>query len=110
MDEQFIPSVPHPGGPGWLGSYVSVETVSDGRGHHHTAVMDKLPLSVVDEVGRLRAHAVRETGDIFPSALPEASLTRVRELVSRTLDVLGVRWRVSHTEVKLSRRARRLSR
>lgn len=99
--EQLIPRGSHPSGASWLADYVSVETVSDGSTHHHVAVFDKLPLSVSYRPGSPREHAVRETGDVFPSRLPAAILRSVGALVTRALDALDVRYRVSHTELRV---------
>src|SRR6266516_325487 len=102
MYEQFIPPGSHPSGAGWLADYVSVETVSDGTTHHHVSVFDKLPISVAEHPRSLRPFDVRETGDVVPSRLPRPALASVLAVATKALDALGIRWRVSHTELRVS--------
>lgn len=99
--EQLIPHGEHPSGVPWLGDYVSVETISDGDGHDCVAVFDKQRLAIGRAgEGRLEVH---ETGDVLPSRLPDRIRRTVVDLTRRALDSLGVRWRVTHTEVKVTR-------
>jgi hypothetical protein len=92
----------HPSGVPWLGGFVSVETVSVGHRRRHLAVFDKTPAAVVFRTGQDGADAVRMTGDITPSQLPDEVRNRVLDLTTRALDALGVRWRVTHTELWVS--------
>jgi hypothetical protein len=98
--EPVIPRGHHPSGHPWLGDHVSVETVSDARTHRHVAVLAKAPLSVSRTDGAGRDFAVRETGDVFPSLLPPPVHREVLRKTSAALDALGVRWRVTHTELR----------
>lgn len=98
--EGMIPRAEHPSYNPWLADYVSVETLTgpDGR-HRHVAIFDKLPLSMAAEASPF---AVRETGDVLPSRLPAAVRVAALTTVSAALDALGVRSRVSHTELRVS--------
>ena len=98
--EQLVSAGPHPSGVAWLADYVSVETVSDATGHHSVAVFDKLPVAVA---GAGHRFDVRETGDLLPSRLPDPIRRAVVQLTGRVLACLGVRWRVTHTELKVTR-------
>ncbi|AEV87075.1 carbamoyl-phosphate synthase large chain [Actinoplanes sp. SE50] len=82
----------HPGG-GWLGDYVSVESVALGAGRYrHFAVTDRLPLT----------WPLRETGMVSPTQLPADLLDRVLALAGAALAALGVEHGVTHTEIKLT--------
>jgi biotin carboxylase len=98
--EQFITRGEHPSGRGWIGDHVSVETISDGHGRQHVAVFDKTPLSISYAQGPGRDYMVRETGDVYPSVLPDDVREKVFEKTSAALDALGVCWRVTHTELR----------
>ncbi|MFD6880237.1 MULTISPECIES: acetyl-CoA carboxylase biotin carboxylase subunit family protein [unclassified Streptomyces] len=100
--ESRIPAAPHPAGTAWLGSLISVETANVGARRVHLGVLDKLPVAVGRREGVEGADAVNVQGDILPSALPNALLDRARELTGRALDALGVRDRVTHTELLLT--------
>jgi hypothetical protein len=99
--EQFIPRGSHPSGVSWLADYVSVETVTVGSVHHHVAVFDKLPISVSDHPDSPPSVIIRETGDVYPSRLTPSMLRLVLDLTSQALDALGIRWRASHTELRV---------
>lgn len=75
-----------------LAPFVSVETVSVGTERVHFACTDKLPL--------VRKHL--ETGHVMPSGRDAEALQVIRGLVTRALDALDVRDRVTHTEVGLT--------
>ncbi|WP_327178629.1 ATP-grasp domain-containing protein [Streptomyces sp. NBC_01335] len=100
--ETRIPAAPHPSGTPWLGSLISVETVSAGSRRVHLGVLDKLPVAVGRHEGPDGTDAVNVQGDILPSALPAGLLDRARELTGRVLDALEVRDRVTHTELLLT--------
>ncbi|GHG02032.1 acetyl-CoA carboxylase biotin carboxylase subunit family protein [Streptomyces filamentosus] len=100
--ETRIPAAPHPAGTPWLGSLVSVETVSAGTRRIHLGVLDKLPVAVGRHEGPEGTDAVNVQGDILPSVLPADLLDRARDLTGRALDALGVRDRVTHTELLLT--------
>jgi biotin carboxylase len=74
------------------GDHVSVEYVSFEGEHQHIVTLGKFPL----------ATPFRETGDFHPSTLDATTLTQVQALVARSLDALGVRYGVTHTEVKFT--------
>jgi hypothetical protein len=100
--EELIPFAAHPSGVAWLAGYVSVETASGAAGHRHVAVFDKVPVAVAASPGSLLSHAVRETGDVLPTRLPGPVLAGALATTSRALDALGVRRRVTHTELALT--------
>ncbi|MFI5993958.1 acetyl-CoA carboxylase biotin carboxylase subunit family protein [Streptomyces sp. NPDC051362] len=100
--ETWLPQGAHPVRPDWLGNFVSVETVSTGDEHHAVAVFDKSPIVVVRHGGREGADAVSVTGDIVPSQLPRIQQDAICAHVRYCLETLGVRWRVTHTEVQLT--------
>ncbi|MET7426149.1 hypothetical protein [Dactylosporangium sp. NPDC005555] len=99
--ETRIPDGAHPSGVGWLGDFVSVETINTDR-HRHVAVVDKLGPSLVKHCGADGADSLNEVGDLVPSRLPGDMLAEVLDYTSRCLDALGVTWRVTHSEVKLT--------
>jgi hypothetical protein len=96
MREEFVVEEMLIGSPRWTGpqwgDHVSVEHVSFEGEHQHLATLGKFPL----------ATPFRETGDFHPSTLGAAELARVHDLVARSLDALGVRYGVTHTEVKFT--------
>ena len=76
----------------WLADYISVETaVADGQ-VAHLGVTGRLPL----------AAPARETGLIFPIALPDGLASSVLGLTSAAIDVLEIRNGLCHTEIKLT--------
>ncbi|MFC9931833.1 acetyl-CoA carboxylase biotin carboxylase subunit family protein [Streptomyces sp. NPDC127190] len=100
--ETRIPAAPHPAGTPWLGSLISVETVSVATRRTHLGILDKLPVAVGRREGPEGTDAVNVQGDILPSVLPAPLLDHARELTGRALDALGVRDRVTHTELLLT--------
>ncbi|MBR7834922.1 hypothetical protein KDL01_16735 [Actinospica durhamensis] len=100
--EQLIPTGRHPSGVEWLADHVSVETVSTAAGRHHVAVFDKLPVSITPGGGPDGCNAVSTTGSLGPSRLPEERRKAVLDCVDHALDALGVTWRVTHTEVRVT--------
>jgi hypothetical protein len=99
--ETRIPDGKHPSGNDWLGDYVSVETINTDQ-HNHVAVVDKLQPSLAKHEGADGADSLNETGDLIPSRLSGINLAEVLDYTSRCLDALGVTWRVTHAEVKLT--------
>ncbi|MER6738264.1 ATP-grasp domain-containing protein [Streptomyces puniciscabiei] len=99
--ETRIPPAAHPSGVGWLGDFVSVETASAGTDRRHLAVFDKAPVSIVARAGHDGADAVDVTGDVTPSRLPAPAYRAVLDATSAALDALGVRDRVTHTELRV---------
>jgi hypothetical protein len=101
--ERFIPRGTHPAGAEWLADYVSVETVTDARGEHrHVGILDKLPLSVVAPPAGEHGPSICESGSVYPSRLDPATVQTAVRTVERALDALGVRSRVTHTELRVS--------
>ncbi|MEW1890332.1 hypothetical protein [Streptomyces sp. NBC_00523] len=92
--ERFIPNGSHPSGVPWLADYVSVDTVSVADARHHVAVVDKLPLHI--------CQGITETGDVYPSRLQAADRARVLAATDRALAALGVRDRLTHTELRVT--------
>ncbi|MFD7460675.1 MULTISPECIES: ATP-grasp domain-containing protein [unclassified Streptomyces] len=80
-----VPSAPY-------GDYVSVESVCTPQGVRHLAVTGKFPL----------LKPFRELGSFWPSHLPADVLEEVTDLTTRALDALGVRYGITHTELKLT--------
>jgi biotin carboxylase len=81
-----------PGHPDWYASYLSVESVVSGGRTSHVALCGRFPL----------AEPFRETGNFIPAILPPSLQPEVLGLVDRTVDALGIRDAVIHTEVKLT--------
>lgn len=100
--EEMIPTGRHPSGIPWLADYVSVETASAGSTRRHLAILDKLPVSVTRRAGADGADLVCVTGDVYPSTLPVELVSLALSTVDQILDVLGVRSRMTHTELKLT--------
>ncbi|MBQ0988754.1 hypothetical protein KBX08_01425 [Micromonospora sp. H61] len=76
---------------------ISVLTVNEHRAHHHLGLWDNIATGAPFGVdSRLAATVTR------PTRLPEHQRTVLTRFVSRCLDVLGVRWRVAHTELALT--------
>lgn len=75
-----------------MAPFVSVETMSVGRQRVHFACTDKLPL----------LHGHLETGHVMPSGREVELVRMVGGLVTRALDALDVRDRITHTEVGLT--------
>ena len=100
--EELLAPGAHPSGVPWLAGYVSVETVSGASGHRHVAVFDKVPVAPVPAADAPLGHAIRETGDLLPSRLPHAARSAVLAAATSALDALGVRRRVTHTELAVS--------
>jgi biotin carboxylase len=92
----------HPAKSIVLADFVSVETVNTDNTRHHVAIFDKTPVEITHRAANDGADAIQVTGDITPSRLPAHDREAVTRLVSRALAVLGVRWRITHTEVKLT--------
>lgn len=82
---QGVPSAP-------FGDYVSVESVCTPQGVRHLAVTGKFPL----------LEPFREIGSYWPSHLPADVLEEVTDLTTRALNALGVRFGLTHTELKLT--------
>jgi biotin carboxylase len=100
--ESMLPNGRHPSGVGTLADFVSVETFSTGDEHRHVALFDKKPISWVPRKAPEGADAVSVSGDLTPSRLPDADREAVLSYTTRCLKALGVRWRVTHTEIKLT--------
>ena len=100
--ESCITMAQHPSGAEHLAGYVSVESVITGDARHHVAVFDKIPVVVGHRKGTDGSDSVSVAGDFFPSRLDSTYRDKVIDAVDRTLESLGVRWRVTHTEVALA--------
>jgi hypothetical protein len=99
--ENMLADGVHSGGTDWLADFVSVETICTDE-LRHVAVFDKSPVTVIRRAGSEGSDIVSVTGDVTPSRLPPAAAAEVLAYVSASLSALGVRWRVTHTEVKLT--------
>jgi biotin carboxylase len=100
--ETLIPSSAHPSGIPWLADYVSVETVNAANMRSHVAIFDKTPINVTPRAGTDGSDIVAETGDVTPSRLPPDMRDLALERTSAALDALDVRWRVTHTELRIT--------
>jgi biotin carboxylase len=80
------------GGDGWLGPFVSIDTASLGAERHHFGMFDKMPL----------ARGYLETGHIGPTTISPDRARSIIAVVESALDALGVRDRITHTEVRLT--------
>jgi biotin carboxylase len=89
--EECLQHGPHPTVPA-LADYLSVETTFHRGRPHHFAATDKLPL----------AAPFRETGSLYPSVLPEATLRRAYRVTEDALRAVDVTCGTSHTELKLT--------
>jgi ATP-grasp domain/ATP-grasp N-terminal domain len=78
---------------GWLGDYVSVESVVARGSIAHAGVTDRLPLEP----------PFREQGHVVPSTLSDERRRRLVELAERAIVALGIDDAVVHTEIKLAR-------
>ncbi|KUJ69098.1 hypothetical protein ACZ90_14185 [Streptomyces albus subsp. albus] len=74
------------------GDYVSVESAACRDGVFHYAVTGKFPL----------VPPFRETGQFWPSHLPDGEEAAVTSLVDRAVRALGVTRGLVHTEVKMT--------
>jgi carbamoylphosphate synthase large subunit len=86
--EEFLrgrPSLPY-------GDYVSVESLCAPDRITHLAVAGKFP----------QLPPFRELGQFWPADLPPGERAAVLDLVTRTLEALGVEFGITHTEVKLT--------
>jgi hypothetical protein len=99
--ENQIMTGSHPANLERLTDYISIETINTLQ-HQHIAVFDKIAISLVRRTGPDGADSIIETGSILPSRLPSDAMAEVLDYVSSCLTALGIRWRVTHTEVKLS--------
>lgn len=75
-----------------FGDFVAVESLCTPGGVSHVAISGKFPLLT----------PFRETGQFWPTELPEPEQAAVLELVSDALAALRVRHGFTHTEVKLT--------
>ncbi|WP_086667404.1 ATP-grasp domain-containing protein [Lentzea kentuckyensis] len=78
-------------GEAW-GDYVSVESVHTPAGSRQVCVTGKFPL----------AEPFRETGMLLPATLSEVDTAAVLALDSAATAALGVRYGITHTEIKLT--------
>jgi hypothetical protein len=78
---------------GWLGDYLSVESVVTDGEVRHFGVTDRLPLEP----------PFRERGDVVPSTLSPERQREVTALAERAIRALGIRHSVLHTEIKLAK-------
>jgi biotin carboxylase len=89
--EELLTGDPAAAGPEW-GDYVSVESVTSAGVVRHVEVTGKLPL----------APPFRETGYFVPASLGAALRRQVLDLTEAAVTALGVRFGVTHVEVKLT--------
>lgn len=75
-----------------LGDFVAVESLCTPEGVSHVAISGKFPL----------LRPFRESGQFWPTQLPEMEQAAVLDLVSRALAALRVRHGFTHTEIKLT--------
>ncbi|MEO3890683.1 hypothetical protein [Nonomuraea sp. B5E05] len=97
--ETMIAATGHPTGIPWLSDFTSVETVSHAGARHHVAMFDKTPISLVRRAGQDGGDSIATTGDLTPSRLGADLREKALRRVDAALDALGVRWRVTHTEL-----------
>lgn len=95
--EELLDGDPSVAGACW-GDYVSVESVSTPAGCRQICVTGKLPL----------AEPFRETGMFLPCTLSDGVMAEVLNLERAALRALGVRYGVTHTEIKLTANGPRL--
>jgi biotin carboxylase len=76
----------------WLASYLSVESVIDGRQTQHVALTGRFPL----------AEPFRETGNVIPAVLDPHLRPPLLEMVDAAVEALGITSAVIHTEIKLT--------
>lgn len=100
--EGLIPPSVHPSGVPWLADFVSVETISTSTRRLHCAVFDKAPVNIRSRAGTEGSDSVRVTGDIVPSRLPAEVRGLVLKRTGEALDALGTRYRVTHTELRVT--------
>jgi hypothetical protein len=75
-----------------FGDYISVESVAVDGHFKHLAVTGKFPL----------VWPFREIGDIWPARILEEEASQALDVTSRALAAVGVRWGLTHTELKLT--------
>jgi biotin carboxylase len=92
----------HPSGVENLADFVSVEMASLASGHLPLAVVDKAQVTIIKRTGTDGTDAVYLPANVVPSRVPANIMRELHSYVSRCLTVLGVSWRVTHCEVKLS--------
>lgn len=84
------------GDPAWSGGpwgdYVSVESVTVAGAGGHAAIVGKLPL----------AEPYRETGMFAPFLADPSLCAEIERTATAALHAIGVRWGVTHTEIKLT--------
>jgi hypothetical protein len=100
--EERSPMIAHPSGVPHLAGFVSVETVCTADARRHVAIVDKVKATVHRRAGDDGTDTIRGTGDVVPSRLGQADGRQVLLAVDRSLAALGIRWRVTHTEVALT--------
>ncbi len=99
--ETMLPPGRHPAGDR-LADFVSVETVHADGAHRHVAVFDKREVTVLRHAGADGADLVTVSGDVLPTRLPGPDLDALLRYTSDCMRALDVRWRVTHTEIKLT--------
>jgi hypothetical protein len=99
--EELIPAGRHPAGESWIADYVSVETCSTDAERLHVAIFDKAPPVVLDPDRAAGGPQVMEMADFAPTQLPREAQEAVLRLTDHALRALGVRWRVTHTELRV---------
>jgi len=77
---------------GFEADYVSVESVVHDSDIRHLTTTGRFP----------PAPPLREAGFFIPSSLRGEQLAAVLDLAGRALQAVGVRWGITHTEVKLT--------
>lgn len=95
--EQMLEGDGSVAGPAW-GDYVSVESVHTAGESRQVCVTGKFPL----------AEGFRETGMLLPCTLDAATADRVRALEAAAIRALGIRYGITHTEIKLTARGPRI--
>lgn len=89
--EEYLSGDPEAAGRDW-GQVVSVESLVVDGSVHSSHVTGRFPL----------APPFRETGLFAPSTLAPELCDRVTALAESAIAALGVRWGITHTEVKLT--------
>ncbi|WP_307936797.1 ATP-grasp domain-containing protein [Salinispora arenicola] len=80
------------------GDYVSVESITIHGLVSHLAITSKFPL----------LPPFRESGQFWPTHLPDSEQQRVQELAGDAIRALGITSGITHTEIKLTNRGPRL--
>lgn len=85
-----------------VGDTISVESVSTDRDHVHLALFDQLPRSIAPRQGVDTSDSVATTGMFSPTRLTGNLRESALSCASLALEALDIRWRVTHTEIRIT--------